>query len=434
MAQHTPDRYQFDGKDAQRAAELLREHFGSIELASQACGVSRTTLVKVTQGQNVQRGKLRDVIRAAIEHLPPSRLSEIEVVRPPLWDTELPYEDARVRTPSVESSCLRIARDLPRVKTKVFQRELDSCFGVAASLWTSDSRWLRPFSVWGCDIFVMKTVRTCLREPLDDKRYVVYISDDPEGLTATDPDQFPTKFYASRDGHRSLRAGKPYALGNRIGVASREPAIWAQDVQRAVRLLGPNRVLVVSIIGTIRSTHGTPQQLREELVLDTVACARYILALDRDWPAAIEINLSCPNASVPEGLAFHDPALSGALVRSVREAINTSGRDIRLIAKIGYVESPDDLRKLCDAILPHIDAIAAINTRAAHVVFRHADGREVPAFGDPLAQAGISGRILKPSALRMIEALHQIITQSGRPCLLFGMGGVSSADDVLEFR
>jgi len=138
---------------------------------------------------------------------------------------------------------------------------------------------------------------------------------------------------------------------------------------------------------------------------------------DGEGIAAYELNVSCPNTT-EGGLQF------GSDPRSLDEVVTTAKRASRrpLIVKL----SPN---VTSIAQMAHIaqeagaDAISLINTFVAMAI--DADTRK-PRIAN--VTAGLSGPAIKPIALRMVyDAAHAVNVP------LIGMGGISTAADVVEF-
>jgi dihydroorotate dehydrogenase (NAD+) catalytic subunit len=138
---------------------------------------------------------------------------------------------------------------------------------------------------------------------------------------------------------------------------------------------------------------------------------------DGEGIAAYELNVSCPNTT-SGGLQF------GSDPRSLDEVVTTAKRAARrpLIVKL----SPN---VTSIAQMAHIaqeagaDAISLINTFVAMAI--DADTRK-PRIAN--VTAGLSGPAIKPIALRMVyDAAHAVNSP------LIGMGGISTAADVVEF-
>ncbi|MFZ0296342.1 MAG: dihydroorotate dehydrogenase [Candidatus Sulfotelmatobacter sp.] len=138
---------------------------------------------------------------------------------------------------------------------------------------------------------------------------------------------------------------------------------------------------------------------------------------DGEGIAAYELNVSCPNTA-HGGLQF------GSDPRSLDEVVTTAKRVARrpLIVKL----SPN---VTSIAQMAHIaqeagaDALSLVNTFVAMAI--DADTRK-PRIAN--VTAGLSGPAIKPIAVRMVyDAAHAVNIP------VIGMGGISSAADVVEF-
>ncbi len=136
-----------------------------------------------------------------------------------------------------------------------------------------------------------------------------------------------------------------------------------------------------------------------------------------DGVAALELNLSCPNVR-EGGLSFSAaPAPCESIVRRCREATR-----LPLIAKL--TPNVTDIASVARAAEQGgADAISAINTLVAMAV----DWRRRSAVISTRT-GGLSGPAIKPIALRMV---HEVVRAVKVPVI--GIGGIMSADDVLEF-
>lgn len=133
--------------------------------------------------------------------------------------------------------------------------------------------------------------------------------------------------------------------------------------------------------------------------------------------AAIELNLSCPNV---EGGGFpfaKEPRLAERAVRLVREQI-----DLPLFAKLSpNVTDPVEIAEACQA--GGADGLTLINT-AIGMAIDWRSGR--PILGGRFG--GLSGPVLKPLALYHV---YRVYAATRMP--IIGVGGISSAQDVMEF-
>ncbi|MEO0529710.1 MAG: dihydroorotate dehydrogenase [Planctomycetota bacterium] len=133
-------------------------------------------------------------------------------------------------------------------------------------------------------------------------------------------------------------------------------------------------------------------------------------------PAAVELNLSCPNVS--GGVDFgSDPAMCEAVVR---EAV--AATDLPIIAKLTpNVTSVPVMAKAAEA--GGCDAISLINT----VLGMGVDWRKQrPLLANVVG--GLSGPAIKPIALRCVWQASQAVSTP-----IIGVGGIATINDVMEF-
>lgn len=130
-----------------------------------------------------------------------------------------------------------------------------------------------------------------------------------------------------------------------------------------------------------------------------------------------EVNISCPNIK-EGGITFgHDPDQAYQVMRAVRAATEKP-----VMVKI----SPNVAEPwvVADAVVQAgADMISAINTLVGMAI--DLTGRR-PALGG--VTGGLSGPAVKPVAVRIV---YEIATRLSVPVI--GMGGIQSAEDVLEF-
>ncbi|MEA2109113.1 MAG: dihydroorotate dehydrogenase [Pseudomonadota bacterium] len=132
---------------------------------------------------------------------------------------------------------------------------------------------------------------------------------------------------------------------------------------------------------------------------------------------ALEINISCPNVKAG-GLQFGiDPRMAASLVAAVRRRTS-----LPLITKL----SPNvtDIISIAMAVeAAGTDCVSLINTLTGMAV-------DLQSSKPVLANitGGLSGPAIKPIALRMV---HQVARNVNIPVI--GIGGISSANDALEF-
>ncbi|MBQ3879357.1 MAG: dihydroorotate dehydrogenase [Oscillospiraceae bacterium] len=145
-----------------------------------------------------------------------------------------------------------------------------------------------------------------------------------------------------------------------------------------------------------------------------VACAR---ALDAQKQVGIlEINISCPNVH-NGGMSFGtDPQAAAEVTRAVK-AVTTKPVFMKLTPNVTDIVS---IARACEDA--GADGLSLINTLLA-MRFDLRTGKPILANGT----GGLSGPAVFPIALRMVYQVSQAV---GIP--IMGMGGVSSARDVIE--
>jgi dihydroorotate dehydrogenase (NAD+) catalytic subunit len=207
---------------------------------------------------------------------------------------------------------------------------------------------------------------------------------------------------AARRGHRNPTAiDWGYGLINAMGLpnpgAQEEVALLQEAAGRLAALGVP---LFASISADTAEAFGEAAAL--------VARAR---------PAAIEVNISCPNVRSEHGEMFASSAESAAEVtRRVKEATS-----IPCFVKLA--PNVPDIAGIARAVVAAgADAITAINTMPGMLVDAES-GAPVLANGT----GGISGPALKPIALRCV---HEIAVAVGVP--IIGTGGVLTGADAVE--
>lgn len=134
-------------------------------------------------------------------------------------------------------------------------------------------------------------------------------------------------------------------------------------------------------------------------------------------PAAIELNLSCPNKG--KGMLFSlDKKLAYRVVRKAKE---NAGR-AKIFAKL-TPQAPDiaEVAKACEKA--GADAITAINTLGPGMLIDIEARKKVLAFG----RGGLSGPAIKPVAVRCVYDIYENVKIP-----VIGVGGVTSGRDAIE--
>lgn len=134
--------------------------------------------------------------------------------------------------------------------------------------------------------------------------------------------------------------------------------------------------------------------------------------------AALEVNVSCPNVKSGGILFGQDPELAAAVTRAVRDAAPNKPLIIKLSPNVTDIALM--ARSVQDA---GADMISCINTLSGMAVDV---ARRAPRLANVIG--GLSGPAIKPVALRCVWQVCQAVDIP-----VIGLGGICSAEDVLEF-
>ena len=139
---------------------------------------------------------------------------------------------------------------------------------------------------------------------------------------------------------------------------------------------------------------------------------------EEEGVAALEVNVSCPNVKSGGILFGQDPKLAAAVTRAARDAAPNKPLIIKLSPNVTDIALM--ARSVQDA---GADMISCINTLSGMAVDV---ARRKPRLANVIG--GLSGPAIKPVALRCV---WQVCRAVDIPVI--GIGGISSAADVLEF-
>lgn len=139
---------------------------------------------------------------------------------------------------------------------------------------------------------------------------------------------------------------------------------------------------------------------------------------EQDKIAALEVNISCPNVR-EGGVQFgQNPDMAAQVTEAVKRRAGSKPVMVKLSPNV------TDVTVIAKAVeSAGADIISLINTLSGMAVdVRTRKSRLANMVG------GLSGPAIKPVALRMV---HQVVQAVKVPVI--GMGGIASAEDVLEF-
>ncbi|MFC4557043.1 dihydroorotate dehydrogenase [Virgibacillus kekensis] len=132
---------------------------------------------------------------------------------------------------------------------------------------------------------------------------------------------------------------------------------------------------------------------------------------------ALELNISCPNVK-EGGIQFGtEPEMAATVTKKVKEASNLPVY-VKLSPNVGNIVAMAKAVEQAGA-----DGLSMINTLTGMQIHL---GSKRPLLANKTG--GLSGQAIKPVAIRMIYEVKQHVSIP-----IIGMGGISSAEDVLEF-
>ncbi|MCA9211950.1 MAG: hypothetical protein KDB27_02700 [Planctomycetales bacterium] len=281
-------------------------------------------------------------------------------------------------------------------------RRVASPVGVAAGP-LLNGRWIRYYAALGFDVLTYKTVRSSARACYE-----------PPNLTFVDCGQL--------DGsHTSVPHAKSpsdsWAVS--FGMPSKEPDVWRRDVEDTRRQLPNDKVLSVSVVGTMQ-----PGWSIDELADDYALCARWAVESGAD---CIETNFSCPNVTSCDGQLYQSPDDAKTVAERVRASIGDANYLIKIGHFAGIANRGTSAEQFLRAIAPFADGIVTTNSIAAKVV---TDTGNNLFDGQP---RGICGDAIRDESMRQTRELKRIVVSANLPLCIVGVGGISSAAHVRAY-
>ena len=205
--------------------------------------------------------------------------------------------------------------------------------------------------------------------------------------------------WVPKEGNEGVRVYET-ASGMMNSVGLQNPGVRAFVEDGVAKMRRFNTVLIANMGGSC--------------IDDYVAGARMLSAADIDM---LELNISCPNVK-SGGMAF---GLKAEVAREVVSAVRAVCTKPLIVKLSPNAENIVEMALACEAA--GADSLSLVNTFQALAIDIH---RRCAVFRN--TYAGLSGAAIKPIALRMV---HAVCKQVKVP--VFGIGGISTAEDVLEF-
>jgi dihydroorotate dehydrogenase (NAD+) catalytic subunit len=200
-----------------------------------------------------------------------------------------------------------------------------------------------------------------------------------------------------------------------FGMPSASPDVWRADVEWTRQHLPQEKLLSVSVVGTVQ-----PDWSLEQLAADYAQCAKWAIDSGAD---CIETNFSCPNVATCDGQLYQNPQDAALVAQTVREAIPP----VPYIAKIGHVRDAEAAEELLEALAPFVDALAMTNSVAALV--QDSEG-ELLFDGQ---RRGICGEATHAASVSQTALFVRLIASRGERIRIIGVGGASTAEHVREY-
>ena len=261
-----------------------------------------------------------------------------------------------------------------------------------------NGKWVLYYASLGFDVLTYKTVRSVQRDcyPLPNLQPVCC-----EQLNGKETD-LPT----------SNEMLGSWAVS--FGMPSKGPSQWRADVEATRDALNKNKVLTVSVVGSVQEGWTL-----HDLADDYATCAKWAVESGAD---CVEANFSCPNVKTCDGQLYQRPEQAGIVAATVRSRIH----ETPFIIKIGHVTSPSAVVELLDAVSPFVDAIALTNSVAATV---SDNGRRL--FSG--ARRGICGDATRTASIFQTELFAHLIREKSLNTRLIGVGGIRTAEHVNQY-
>ncbi len=327
------------------------------------------------------------------------------MLKQPFYDPTKSYQENAEHGPFGEvADRKKIVRNGPP-KFELFGQPVYTPFGIPAGP-LPNSNFVRAVFQKGFDICTYKTVRT--------RAYPVHAH---PNILAVKVAGDLTLERAKQPILANNQYTEPLSITNSFGVPSKEPDLWQADMQKAVAAAGEGQVM----IGSFQGTKGDSGKA-EEFIADFVLAAKLV---KETGAPVLEVNLSCPNEGTAHLVCFDIPR-----VKVIAEKIKNEIGNTPLILKLGYFTSDAELEKLVLAVAGIAQGLAVINTIPAPIV----DAAGNPALpGEGRLLSGVCGASIRWAGLEMVDRLKKLRTKHHQNFIIFGVGGVLSVADALEY-
>jgi len=276
--------------------------------------------------------------------------------------------------------------------------EVASPLGISAGP-LLNGRWCCYYAQLGFDVLTYKTVRSRQRAcyPMPNLQ--------PVNCGQLDGTQNRVSPSTSMQGTWAVAFGMPSAI----------PDIWRRDVEWTRQQLPRDKVLSVSVVGTMQEGWGI-----DELATDYAQCAKWAIESGAD---CVETNFSCPNVTTCDGQLYLDMKESAIVSEAVKSAIGQTP----LIIKVGHFVDHEMIPLFLSAVDRHTNAVSMTNSIASRV------GESDSELMFESQQRGICGRGILDASLEQVRAFAHAIEERESKIEVIGLGGIETATDVRRY-
>ena len=349
---------------------------------------------------------LRSALKAGVDITPFQTFA-------PIYDfTPMLSYESKIHQGPPDLSWLTNIRLPPLIKTKLFDLELDTPFGLSSSPLVGSEKWAGLLLDLGYGLSCFKTCSVTPRD-LYNPPQIAFLAQTPN-LSDYDPTS-PPDVVVDFD-RRFIQGSIPNPV-NSIGGPSDGTVAWQETYER-IRKHPRGHFVGISVIGD-----GSD---RSSVVTDFENALKKAREVR---PPFIELNLSCPVLEKEKEI-WQDSALIREICEKARTAL--TGTSILLIIKLPYLLKPQ-MKELLKVAGRFPDAVSFRNTLKVRPFVRLPDGRVLPAFlGREFG--GLSGPASFQLTRRGIEDLIAVRTELGQDFRIIATGGVSTAAHVIELQ
>ncbi|MEX0725507.1 MAG: hypothetical protein WD065_04520 [Planctomycetaceae bacterium] len=273
-----------------------------------------------------------------------------------------------------------------------------SPLGVAAGP-LLNGKWVLYYASLGFDVLTYKTVRSVQRACYPAPNLIPVAADQLAG--------------AGLELNETPEMHGTWAVS--FGMPSKAPDYWRRDVAATRERLPPDKILSVSVVGTIQ-----PGWTTDDLADDYARCAKWAVESGAD---VVEANFSCPNVSTCDGQLYQQPESAACVAERIRQAIGPTP----FLLKVGYFAKLDLAAEVLDAVAPYVSGWASTNSVIARV---RNDQGDLEFDGQP---RGICGDATRSASIAQVEFLARQATSRGLDVKFIGVGGVSTAEHLQAF-